>query len=521
MNQQMIAENIYLSVKKRIKAKWILAFIVCLIVGILTYGYIMANHFLTYDSMWNLYSDQDMITSGRQFLKSACSISSYYDLPWLNGVLAIIYLSISAIFLIEIFDVKSYFSVALISAVLVTFPSVISTFCYTYTVDGYMLAVLLAIVAFFLTDRKKWGFIFGIFLLGTSLGIYQAYLAFVMILCILKLLLEILEGKNNRLIYVKIGRYALMGIGGYLYYVGSLNIMLTLKNEQMSGYQGTDKVNGFELASIPTGLKSAFMNFINFARWENVLTTTNIMKCMTVFLFAIGVCIYAYLFIRKQCYKKLIHLILVFVLVAIIPFCATIVNVLSPDTYQHLLMRGAWSLFYIFVIVLADRLTIGKNIYGRRIKKIIVVFTFIFSGILVLEFSKMANIMAFNMQERYEKSYALSLRIVEELEETPGYEHGMKVTILGGEPNEEIYPSTDITTSDLSGYFGADGDYFLNSTSKFATFMSHYLNVTITTISYEEESKIIESKEFREMENFPSENSIKKIDDVWVVKLNG
>ena len=217
MNQQMIAENIYLSVKKRIKAKWILAFIVCLIVGILTYGYIMANHFLTYDSMWNLYSDQDMITSGRQFLKSACSISSYYDLPWLNGVLAIIYLSISAIFLIEIFDVKSYFSVALISAVLVTFPSVISTFCYTYTVDGYMLAVLLAIVAFFLTDRKKWGFIFGIFLLGTSLGIYQAYLAFVMILCILKLLLEILEGKNNRLIYVKIGRYALMGIGGYLY----------------------------------------------------------------------------------------------------------------------------------------------------------------------------------------------------------------------------------------------------------------------------------------------------------------
>ena len=521
MSQKLVAEAIFIQAKRRMKKQWLVAFIVCACIGILTYGYLMTNHFLTYDSMWNLYSDQDMITSGRQFLMNACSISSYYDLPWLNGVLAIIYLSITSIFLVEIFDVKSYFSVALIGSLLVTFPSVISTFCYTYTVDGYMLAVLLITSAFWLTDKKKWGFIPGIVLLGISLGIYQAYLAFVMVLCILKLLLNIIEQQSWKTFFVKIGQYAAMGIGGYLLYVVSLNIMLAYKGEQLSGYQGTDKINGFELSKIPMGLKSAFMNFVDFARWENVLTTTDAMKFAAIFLLLLGACIYVYLYIVKECYRRPVSIVLISILVAAIPFCATIVNVLSPDTYQHLLMRGAWSLFFIFVIVLVDKITVGKSVFGQTVRKFIVIVIFIVSSVLVFEFSKMANIVGFNMQERYEKSYALSLRIVERLEETPGYEHGMKVAILGGEPDEQIYPSTDITTEDLSGYFGVDGDYFLNSTSKFATFMSHYLNVTITTIDYEEEVKITGTKEFNKMENFPSSESIRKIGDVWVVKLNG
>ena len=78
---------------KQMKSQWKAAFSGTFLIGFLTYFYTMSHHFLTYDSMWNLYSAQDMITSGRQFLTYACRISSDYDLPALNGILAIFYLS--------------------------------------------------------------------------------------------------------------------------------------------------------------------------------------------------------------------------------------------------------------------------------------------------------------------------------------------------------------------------------------------------------------------------------------------
>ena len=66
-----------------------------------------------------------------------------------------------------------------------------------------MMAALLAAAAFLVTDRKKWGFLAGIVFLGTSLGIYQAYLSFAIILCILRLLLDILDRDNIQEIIIK------------------------------------------------------------------------------------------------------------------------------------------------------------------------------------------------------------------------------------------------------------------------------------------------------------------------------
>ena len=163
--------------------------------------------------MWNLYSDQNMITSGRQFLQFACGISSYYDLPWFNGLLAIFYLAITSVLVVEGLGIRSHINAALSAGIIVTFPSVISTFGYTYTVDGYMLAGLLAAAAFLITDRKKWGCFAGAVLLGIGLGIYQAFLSFAIILCILRLLLDILEQINIREILMKACRFMAMGAG--------------------------------------------------------------------------------------------------------------------------------------------------------------------------------------------------------------------------------------------------------------------------------------------------------------------
>lgn len=521
MEKGITLDDIIKRIGKKIKPQWWAAFFGCVICGLIAYMYIMTNNFLTYDSMWNIYSDQDMITSGRQFLTYACGISSFYNLPWVNGVLAILYLALTSVVVVEGLGIESKIGAALSGGLLVTFPAVASTFCYIFTIDGYMLAVLLSALAFLFTDRKKWGFLGGIVCLGVSIGIYQAYLSFTIILCILRLLLDVIEKDNLKDIWSKIWRYVVMGIGGYVFYVVTLKLMLRIEGVTLSGYQGTDKVGSFSVADLPEGMISAVKNFVNFLRWSNVLTTTEIMKYSLVCLLCGAVVLYVGLLIRSKCSKKVIRVLLVTVLVVAIPFGSNIVNILSPDTFFHLLMRYSWVLFFVFSLALCEHISWQEKRKNIQLKKALVLCICICNAIFIFSFSVMANVVAFNMNERYEKTYATCLRIVERIEQTEGYSTGTKVAILGGFPDSTSYPPTDITADDLVGYFGASGELCANSTQKYAEFMKHYMNVTIETIPGEEEIRIAGTETFMEMPKFPAEGSVGYIDDILVIKLNG
>ena len=492
------------------------AFIAAIITAFVAYGYRITNNFLTYDSMWNLYSDQNMISSGRQFLMYACKISSDYNLPWLNGLLAFFYLALTSIVLVRLFDIKSNAAAALVGAVVASFPSVSNVFAYAFTVDGYMLAFLLATVAVYLASKYKFGFIPAAVLVCFSTGIYQAYFAYAMVLIIAVVLLDVIWEDDFKKILFGILRYGITVVGGYALYLISLKIMLSVQGESLSGYQGSDKVISGASIDIIAGIKTAYRSFKEFAMYQNVLTTTWPMKIAFVgiaLLCAFGV---IYAFVGKKRYKGWYRIVLCVLLAAVTPVCATIFAVLSPETFIHNLIRIPWVVFFILAIVIGE-----KAFTEVKWHKCLVNTGCVLMVVLVFQFALVSNIVGFNMNERYEKTYAMCVRIIDKLENQEGYRHGMKVAILGGFPTEESYPSTDITRVDLSGYFGVSDDLCVNSTEKYAEFMKHYLDVTITTISEQEEIAITETEEYKDMECFPYAGSIKLIGDVWVIKLNG
>ena len=521
MQETFVLERVIDDIRAKIRPQWRWAFISCFVVGILTFGYFMTHHFLTADSLWNLVSDQDMITSGRQFLTYACSISTDYDLPWINGLLAIFYMSVTSVFVVEGLGIKSKYLSALSGAVLISFPSIISTFCYSYTIDGYMLAVLLATIAFFITDRKKWGFALGIIMLGFSLGIYQAYFSFTIVLCILKLLLDVLEGIKLKTIFSKIWRYMIMGIGSFVFYYISLQVMLKIQNTSLSDYQGVSNLEQFSFSDIPNGIVGAYKTFFSFLRAPGALATTTVMYVMVIALVAFGVLLYLWKFISEKYENKIIRLFIIIGLLAVTPVGATIVYVMAPTMYFHLLMRLPWVLFFVFVLALIERMPgVTKEIW-KKMQKIFATAVCLATVMMVLQFSITANVVAFNMEEKYEKTYGLSLRILDRLEQTEGYKTGDKIAFVGGGVDPAIYPYTDLTSPYLKGYFGVEGTLCAYDTSKFATFWFHYLNVTINPATWDETLGVIETEEYKEMENFPNESSIRKIGEIWVVKLNG
>lgn len=521
MDKIVTVDDIFKKIYKKIKPQWWAAFFGCVVIGLLTYMYFMTSNFLTYDSMWNIYSDQDMITSGRQFLTYACGISSFYDLPWVNGVLAILFLALSSVVIVEGMGIHSKVGAVLTAGLLVTFPTISSTFCYSYTVDGYMLAVLLAALAFLFTDRQKWGFLAGIVCMGVSIGIYQAYFSFTIILCVLRLLTDLLDAEHMKEIWNKIWRYVVMGIGGYVFYYVTLKLMLWLKGTEISGYQGTDKIESFSISDLPQGIIEAVKSFGRFVLTSNVLTTTTLMKIAFVIIVAVAVLMYIICFIEKKRYKSAIRILMALVLVAVIPVGATMVNVLSPNTYFHLLMRLAWALFFIYAVVLAERIGVSGKKWQVIAKKTLASATAVCAAVLIWQFGVMANVVAFNMNERYEKTYAICVRMVDWIEQTEGYTTGTKVALLGGVLDANYYPDTDITREDLIGYFGADGTMSISDTEKFAEFSKHYLNVTIETIPLSEELEIAQTEEFANMPKFPAAGSVQFIGNVLVIKWNG
>lgn len=504
---------------KTLKTSWKTAFISAVVIGIATHIYAMTNNLLTWDSMWNLYSDQDMLSSGRPFLTYMCGISSYFNLPLVNGLLGILFLGFTAAVIAEIFHMKSPVFIVLMSGMLVTFPTIASTICYMYTFDGYMLALLLSALAFLVTDRKKHGWAAGALLLMVSIGTYQAYVSFTIVLCILSLLLELVEEDDTKAIWLKIKNYILMGAIGYVLYVVSVKLMQAVKHVELSGYSGTDRIDKFVFADMPRGIYEAYRNFVSFAISTNVLTTNGFMTAAFVLIVLLCVILYIAAFVKMRRFYRIDRVILALLLVALLPLGATIVCVMFPDTFVYLLLRMPWALLFIFGIVLTERYALWKNVLKERPAVLCQWVGVLSAFIMIFNFFLMSNIVYYNMNERYEKSYSLCLRIADRIEQTEEYHPWIKVAFIGGTPDYNKYPTTEATLEALRGYYASRSDYVLDKTDSYVAFFKHYLNISLLEASDEEEYALSQSETVQNMGTFPAEGSVRMIDDVLVIKM--
>lgn len=484
--------------------------IATILIGLTTHMFAMTHTFLTYDSMWNIYSTQHMLTLGRQFLSFACGISSFYTLPFINCLLAIIYISLSVAVICKCFDISDKLSILMIAGLMVTFPSVTNTIVYSFTVDGYMLAMFLAILSYYVAKKYKYGFLLSIVFLGISLGIYQAYMSFTIMLCIMGLIDDLLSGKEIKPLIKQGFKYLLMGIGSYIFYYLTLQVFLFFSGEALSGYQGNNNSLLSSLSTLPIGLFAAFKSSARFFIKAEVFTQNPIMTisyCLIILL-----CIYYVIagIIRVRKDHLIIRIVAIIMLLLLIPFAISYIAILSPDVYYHLIIRMSSVSLFLFPFI------ISKDIKDNFSFKILIMA----SSVMIFCFIISANIVYFNMNERYEKTYSIATRIIDRLEQTPGYHTGDTVAILGGRPSYRNYPSTDITGKDLMGYCGVDGDYSTNCTIYFKEFFMHYLGVTIEATDSEAEAYLAQTEEYMLMEPFPSNKSIQQIDGVWVIRLN-
>lgn len=501
--------------KKKVKAEWKLAFLSAFLLGLLIHLPVMLSDIPNHDGLSSMYFDQNMITSGRWFLTVACGLSSYYTLPWLIGLLGLLYLSLAAVALTELLEIQNKPVIVLVSGLLAAFPALASTFAYVFTMDGYMLALLLAVLAVLFTRKYRLGFLGGAVCLAFSLGIYQAYVSFAIILCIYAIVILFIEESNWKKRVQTSLHYLYMGVLGVVLYYVILQVLLRLQGKELADYQG---ISGMSSAASAQGglfdtLATMYKDFAVFTIKGNVFFN-NVFSGAGMLLLAVLTAIVALtLFFQRKWWKKPGFFVIMGLLVIGLPFATNIILLISPDVTYHLLMRYQWVLYPVLMAAFVSR-------YGKavRLSALLEWGVGLSALVLVFNYALMDNIGYSNLQKRYEKTYAYCLRLLDRIEQAEGYYQGIPIAIVGVVGYDE-FPTTDITEPVTGSMIGLSGDTLLYTADNYEAFMKNYLGATLNFLDVETVGDIyLNDEEYIAMDTFPGPNSVKVVDGILYVK---
>lgn len=501
--------EIWNCIQKRCKKEWKLAFFSTFLMGILIHMPVMLRDIPNHDGLASMYFDQNMITSGRWFLTVACGISSYYTLPWLIGLLSMLYLGIASALLTEYLEVRRGWAIILIGGLLAVFPALASTFAYVFTMDGYMLAVLLSILAVLLTKKYRWGFLPGALCLACSLGTYQSYLPFAVLLSLYGVYMTAAsEGTVGEKIK-KVLRYVWMGgIGVAAYYV-ILRILLLIQGKELASYQGISGMGSAPQAGLGGTVLHMYRDFAAFTLKGNVFMN-NFFSWGAMILLGVGcAAVLLRLCLQKKWWKSIWFFAIIAVTAAGLPLAMNLILVISPDVTYHLLMRYHWVLLPICMVAAVSR-------HSEKIPW--ASWLGLACGLVLLFNYGVTDQIAYsNLQKKYEKTYAYCVRLLDRIEQTPGYYQGIPIAMIGV-VGDRSYPATDITQDVTAGMIGIGGDSLLYTGANYQAFIRHYLGATLNILPPEAMEDMYYNQAYRDMDSFPAPDSIRIIDGVLYIK---
>ncbi len=312
-------------------------------------------------------------------------------------------------------------------------------------------------------------------------------------------------------IMLQIGKYIAMGVIGFVSYYIILEIVLHVRNLELSSYQGINSLSNLSIENLLQGVKQVYNDFISFI-YQTRFHKNNILVFVSNIIVAF---ILVYLYVKKyryrRSYKKIINNILLIVLILVVPIGLNIISLLSAETEYHLLMQYAWCLCYIYCIALLDKANIKSNI----IKWLGILATLCIIGNYII----VDNIAYFNLYYKFEKSYSIAFKLSERIENYEGYNQDMPIAIIG-RPDKEKYPSTNVADKVIQNITGANGNLMTSDSKHYQSIFSNYLNMKIKIASNEQIEAIQETEEFQNMPTYPEEESIAVINEVLVIKLS-
>lgn len=509
---------------KNNKSIFLFCLSVTVIIGMITHAYMYFQDAFSHDSLnefygyeyneWKIQLGRFLIPVYRLFTRGNLT------LPWIIGLYSLLWISLSVLLTIKLFNIKSKVFVTLISGVFTANITVIATTAtYIHDLDVDMFALFMSVLAAFLWCRYKKGYIFSALSVFVTLGLYQCYISVTLTLIIIFYILELLKQEKFKVVFWSgLKLVFMLLIVGALYFVAFKSVLYFGNIQEHSGYNTLD--NMFSLNFIEM-LKNIIKTYV-YTVYYFLFPQNTLPKFLIIGITAVLLCIAGSIIVFKIFSKKIAvkERLLILIMIVLLPLAMNISQVLSG--MSHDLMHFALWLVYLFVLLIVYN---AENLWFRNKEKAIIK-TIIKIGksvsILIIIMILISNIVLANelyLKKDLEQDATLSFftRVVDKMDSFDEYNREKDSVVFIGVP--------EVLDEDLLGFenaktiTGTSYNYALGTTdaSRYKNYFKYKLHYNV--IAIDEDSICLEDDVIRAMPVFPKEGSIQMVDGILVVKL--
>lgn len=466
--------------------KWIgpeaeLGFISTFICGLFVHLFVYVNHYPTYSGLVAFVENgSGFALEGRWFSTLLKNITGVATIPFFLGILSLLFWSLSFAIIVKIFNLQSRTAIILTSAIYISFPTVAAMNCFMYMAHCFAAGTFLACLGvYFISKHNKYTYIVGVLCLILALATYQAVLTVAMVLIFMIVAFDIIDGKKIKEIWIQVWKYTIL----ILFSLGLYYIIFKM----YLCWTNVESYRDFNISSesVLRGIIKCYGGSLWFLGWGSVFSLP-VGRLITILTFA-SICLILGILIKYKWNKidrKSVRILMLVGLLLLCPLVSNYTFLVNPDEARTYRQFGSYAIIYLVPIILCEY-------YEEDIKNIISIFKIKNTGIVqyfvailaigsVMFFCIVDNIAYMNSHILYEKEYSLVVRVVDRIENTPGYEQGMPVILMFSRDYFSLYEG--IYESQLDKYIpGMEqrGGGFLTTPTGFVYFIQEFIQTKI------------------------------------------
>ena len=495
------------------------SFLSVFLFGLVAHGYGMLNLIMSHDSLNDIFiaSHAHKISIGRIWFPAYVTLAhNKLMLPWLNGMLALVWISLSVYLICNLFNLKEKWQTVFVSAVMTVNPTIISLIgTFAHDTDADMFALLLSVVTVILwrkagklNDIRRKGLLLlgGALILSFSIGIYQAFISVFIALVLMLSILDLLE-KEGCLSVLKRGLLAIGMIGGAgVFYLLEIKMVTFVMQMGLSSgeYNSVNNLSGLRNASIFQLVVKTYLKWLQafvdsgFSFSLKVYASVNIMLLVLL----------AIILIKESRKIGKWERGLVIALAAVMPFGMNVCYLLSVGTLHDVMKYSFW-LTYVFLMVLTTRFCQDDKKRFIRLAVICLV------GFLTFGWIQTSNAVYVKKELESQATLSRMTRVAQLLSEQEGYVPGETKVVFWG--NNTGFTESINGFENQSGITGSE--LFSTATYQYTykTYFEYVLNIPLNYVF--NQYHVIE-EDVMKMPLFPNEGCIRWIDDILVIRFD-
>ncbi len=476
-----------------------LPFCAALVFGLSAHGFWLTNKIPFDDDLPNMWNKGATSVSGRYGLELLRLVMPDVSMPWIYGLMSLLFLALAVCVTIRIFEIRSRVLQVLLAGVFVSFPAETGTMGYLFTAAPYALALLLTVagLALFLGGRRgRW--LAAPLLIAFSCSIYQGYFAFASGFCVIWMIRALVCTEESprrvlaggfRLLAMLLASLAFYGLAILVF---SRLLQLPLLEEAVNTRQSLP----LRIAvACSAWLKTLFRGYFAYVNSPA--------SCVFHALLLLSCAAAALLRLRGRWNAGRIALLAL--CLALFPLSCYCLYLLADNAYIHALALYPFACLYVLCAVLLD----GAELRLPRAAAAAALAVILVNNVYF------ANAVSLHAYLQYQNARALYTSVITRVCSLEGFDENSRLAIVGEAPalRTDFSPRFDFSRFTLPGVNILD-------VRQAEPLIRNYLGCDIPFADEADTAAIRDSAELAAMPVYPCPGSVRKFGDVIVVRFS-